>query len=260
VGAVESDEQARNCQVGRLFWGRGRLLFFVRGQSIPLFTGVSVFFMCVEEFNSKQFPAFIACAEKPSINKKMSEPVTKKRRLSTRPKKNEKELKSLLEKYPVKDGLDCSNCWMVWKKVDRELKEKKKAERALQPSPTLTPPEAIQKLLKEAKRHKNFANTLVNQGKIPQADGLQRLTTEKVESAKQKYGTLTQPEKGSLTEDEVQVLVTGNLDFLAAKTKTDLVHKVQNLEESLVKMCSWVKDEHKGDTQEMLKEVGISCS
>lgn len=203
-------------------------------------------------------PVTAAAEEMETETDTVSPPPAKKRRYGTRPKKNEVLLKSKLEKHLIL-GNDPPNAWAAYKNATREIREVKKLEKQAQED-NQTDAQKVSKLLALASRHKKFGDTLIGQGKTPQAEGLHKRSQEKLEEAQDLFKSLNRSEKASVTGPEKKCLKSGDFMCLAKgpfSVKT-LEGKVSNLQKSLVKVSGWVKDEHQGEAEQVLKQVGIA--
>lgn len=184
-----------------------------------------------------------------------TEPVIKKRRVGTRPKKGEKELKEILEPFKIEGDKkkEAANAWIAYKRATHSLKEKQKAAKE-QKEENLEPAAKVEKLVREAKRHNTFANTLVRQGKEPQANGLKERSDKKFQEAQEIFGKLDASEKDKIPKSIKIALNTQDITKAVSKTNAT---QVKELETSLIKVAAWVKEEHEDDAKQVLCEAGV---
>ncbi len=189
-------------------------------------------------------------------------PVSIKKPRKPRAKKGEIKLQSRLEKYQTVDSL-YPNCWIVYKKEKQELlaEEREEKKKRKEKEPKI---DQIRGLLSEASRMKKWSETLQEQGREPQAEGVRNAADRAIQEAcKIFHDGLPDEEKEELDENEIKCLtkeIVPPYPYLCSKSDLRDMEAQRNslqITEMQKKICKYEKmiEEEQAFAQELIREI-----
>lgn len=177
------------------------------------------------------------------------------KKVSFRPRKSETELKEKLEPLLLANPEALKNCWMAYKSVSEDIRDRKKQEKLAQEA-SACDWKKIEKLLVDGKRHQQFAATLRQQNKMAQAVGLESRAQQNLERASALYADCT--EKNKVSAAAKKCIQSQKLDNYEIPKRGQISkQRTEKLESSLLKVSGWVKKSHQKDASQVLKEIGL---
>lgn len=197
-----------------------------------------------------------------SIEKSMELPVSTRKPRKPRTKKGEIKLQSRLEKYATTDNF-YPNCWIVYKKEKQELlaedREEKKKRKEKDPKI-----DQIRGFLSEASRMNKWSDTLQEQGREPQSEGVRNSAHRAVQEACKifKQG-IPDDEKQELDENEINYLTNGIVPpfpYLCSKSDIrDMEAKEKSLQltelQNKIVKYEQIIEEEQAFAQELIREI-----